>query len=100
MHTAKVENKKKGKNKGPAIGINSSQQEHSYHHQIQHPENIKEIQWVQERRTQSGLIPPVFYGLIFMVQMSFPVRYGQYIDPGFVFRNHPDLSEKNAGKEY
>ena len=46
------------------------------------------FQWAQESRTQSGIIPPVFYGLIFMVQMSFSVRYGQNIQPSFEFRNY------------
>ena len=33
-----------------------------------------------------GISPPVFFGLISMVQMSFPVRYGQNIQPSFEFR--------------
>ena len=48
------------KNKGLATAINSSQQQHSYHHQIQHPENIKgfQKQWLQEGNSaQASSLP-------------------------------------------
>lgn len=39
MHTTK-EKMKRNKKKGPTTAIDSSQQQNSYHHQIQHPGNI------------------------------------------------------------